>query len=80
MSLFGTRTQSTKYHAELTTGDRPVQGQEAVNRASDEQLQEWASDPDCIEQEQSACTSKLAAGRTGQTKRKNGSQAAGVTG
>jgi hypothetical protein len=54
MSLFGTKTQSAKYHAELTTGDRPVQGQEAVNRASDEQLQEWASDPDCIEQEQSA--------------------------
>jgi hypothetical protein len=53
MSIFGAKTQSSKYHAEIT-GDWPVKGPEAVTRASDDQLQQWASDPDCIEQEQSA--------------------------
>jgi len=53
MSVFGAKTKSTKYHAE-TTGEWPAKGTDAVTRASDEQLQKWASDPDCIEQEQSA--------------------------
>jgi len=53
MSMFGTKEKSSKYHAE-TTGEWPAKGSEAVTRASDEQLQKWASDPDCIEQEQSA--------------------------
>jgi hypothetical protein len=54
MSMFGTKEKSGKYHAEITTGDWPVKGSEAVTSGSDEQVQKWASDPDCIEQEQAA--------------------------
>jgi hypothetical protein len=54
MTMFGTKAASSKYHAEITTGDWPVKGAEAVTRGSDEQVQKWASDPDCIEQEQAA--------------------------
>jgi hypothetical protein len=52
MSMFGSKEKSSKYHAELTTGDWPAKGSEAVTSAPDEQLQKLASDPDCIEQEQ----------------------------
>jgi hypothetical protein len=56
--MFGTKEKSTKYHAELTTGDWPAKGSQAVTSASDEQVQKWASDPDCIEQEQAAAHMK----------------------
>jgi len=58
MSMFGTKEKSGKYHAEITTGDWPVKGSEAVTSGSDEQVQKWASDPDCIEQEQAAAHMK----------------------
>jgi len=54
MSMLGSKTKSTKYHAEIETGDWPVQGFEALNQASDEQLQDWANDPECIEQKECA--------------------------
>jgi hypothetical protein len=39
---------------EITTGDWPAKGSEAVRSAPDEQVQKWASDPNCIEQEEAA--------------------------
>ena len=54
MGMFGTKATSSKYHAEITTGEWPAKGSEAVTSGSDEQVQKWASDPDCIEQEQAA--------------------------
>jgi hypothetical protein len=54
MGMFGTKATSSKYHAEITTGEWPAKGSEAVTSGSDEQVQKWASDPDCIEQEHAA--------------------------
>jgi len=58
MSMFGAKEKSSKYHAEITTGEWPAKGAEAVTSASDEQVQKWANDPDCIEQEQAAAHMK----------------------
>jgi hypothetical protein len=56
MSLFGTKVKSTKYHAEFKTTEWPHErrGIEGLNLSTDEQLQKWAIDPDCIEKDECA--------------------------
>lgn len=44
MSLFATKEKSTKYHASLTQ----------LWSVTDDELQKWANDPDCIEQSRAA--------------------------
>ena len=58
MSMFGSKEKTSKYHAEITTGEWPAKGSAAVTSAPDEQVQKWANDPDCIEQEQAAAHMK----------------------